>query len=95
MNIRETIESGINNKNLNMKYLKSISTKAIICYILLSTVVSCGVKNEDVNQPVEIKPINNYLPDIAVVQYDGCEYIYTFRHLAHKGNCKNPIHDCR
>ena len=27
-----------------------------------------------------------------VVEVDECEYLVGFRHLAHKGDCSNPIH---
>lgn len=74
-----------------MKYLKSISKLAIICYILLST-VACT--NPDPKK--EYKPrVYDELEDYNIIEIDGCEYISRWRQMAHKGNCKNPIHDCR
>ena len=73
-----------------MKNLKSIPAKAIICYLLLYTVVSCDEpisKRDDIGQGFD------------VIEIDSCQYIYSTKgyggYLAHKGNCKNPIHDCR
>ena len=72
-----------------MKYLKSIPTKAIICYLLLSTVACATEQNEiDTNR------------GLKVIELDDCQYWYRegllgYSYLAHKGNCKNPIHDCR
>jgi hypothetical protein len=35
---------------------------------------------------------------MKTVEHDGCEYVkrvdYNRGFMAHKGNCKNPIHDC-
>lgn len=70
-----------------MKHLKSISTKAIICYLLLST-VGCIEADGETN-----KGINYHIETI-----EDCEYIIFhggYQNAAHKGNCKNPIHDCR
>lgn len=36
---------------------------------------------------------------IEIVVIDSCEYLYSFNYhatwMAHKGNCKNPIHLCK
>ena len=36
---------------------------------------------------------------VEIMMFDGCEYVYVeiYRKLglAHKGNCKNPIHQCK
>ena len=75
-----------------MKYLKSMTAKATICYLLLSTVVSCGNNNETKEwSPVTYADVEDY----NIIEIDGCEYISRWRQMAHKGNCKNPIHDCR
>jgi len=88
-----------NSKKVNMKYLKSRLPIAIICYLLLSTVVSC---EEHTRQTVPYKQTqykNPYGNTITEFQYDGCEYLHSVSgykgFLSHKGNCKNPIHDCR
>jgi len=37
--------------------------------------------------------------DFATIVIEDCEYMYhqsvSYRGLVHKGNCKNPIHNCR
>ncbi len=42
-------------------------------------------------------PIGNRV--IESIEFDGCEYIYLRRlgsvSITHKGNCKNPIHNCK
>ena len=29
---------------------------------------------------------------LQVYKIDGCEYLFAYSRLAHKGNCTNPIH---
>ncbi len=41
---------------------------------------------------------NGYADRTLTIKYDNCEYVLLYykgieRGLAHKGNCKNPIHD--
>lgn len=84
-----------NNKISKMKYLKSVTTRAIICYLLLSTVISCTEGNHMKSTSPE-----RFKSKYKVVTVDKCEYIqyassFGFVEVTHKGDCKNPIHDCR
>jgi len=45
-------------------------------------------------------PESSGFKNYTFVEIDGCEYIawtvsYEYLNITHKGNCKNPIHDCK
>ena len=71
----------------------SIATKnisgviiSIICVLICVLVVVAGCSS----QVVEIKSALNYYYEVRVI--DGCQYVFSDRGLAHKGNCTNSIH---
>lgn len=38
---------------------------------------------------------NGHIYSFDVIEIDGCEYLVSSSKFTHKGNCKNPIHNCR
>lgn len=78
--------------------------------ILLFTLCSCDSElrkndssSKDVNS-IESKIINIPEHELTVVLFEECEYIIfkeekdsntSYGFMAHKGNCKNPIHNCK
>lgn len=60
-----------------------------ICTLLSAFLLSCdgGTKRQGTKS------------DFATIVIEDCEYMYhqsvSYRGLVHKGNCKNPIHNCR
>ena len=67
-----------------MKNLKTVLVKGII-YSLVLTTVSCFPSDGTASDQ------RGY----TIITIDKCEYIDMSHRLAHKGNCKNPIHECR
>ena len=66
---------------MNMKNLIKYGFIAVVSCFLLS----CG------SMPNKTAEENRELNTIV---FEGCEYVYYFDKMAHKGNCKNPIHKC-
>ena len=65
--------------------------KLLLLFGLVIVTSSCKENND----PVILSDGDNYEYSVEVIE--GCEYIYrisgTYRgFMAHKGNCKNPIH---
>ncbi len=66
--------------------------------VLLISVTGCGKQKAEIEKeevPVEDK--NKFIPKYRIVEIEGCEYFsfissHGFKHITHKGNCKNPIH---
>jgi len=46
---------------------------------------------EDTNSRTRGERFNK--TDFFIIELDGCEYITGYRNMAHKGDCKNPIHE--
>ena len=71
-----------------MKNLKTLKSLFILCLVI------CFLSSCDITKPPKSETeYSNY----DLIEMDGCEY-YRATHgkqLAHKGNCKNQIHNCR
>lgn len=66
---------------MNMKNLIKYGFIAVVsCFLLSCEQPKQETKHEEINRIAE------------VVEFDGCEYVLGWRTMAHKGNCKNPIH---
>ena len=65
--------------------------KNLIKYGFIAVVIcfcSCGKS--------DFKTENNgSMYSFNTIEVDGCEYLVSSSKFAHKGNCKNPIHNCR
>ena len=48
---------------------------------------------ESITEKEEV-PVRELHPH-NIMMYEGCEYIIYYNQGMHKGNCKNPIHNCR
>ena len=81
-----------------MKINKFFTTKAIICYLLLST-VACATKEGNTDQQVDANTSNVPYKGIVVIKVKDCEYVLWENgygsDMEHYEGCKNPIHDCR
>lgn len=60
-----------------------------IFYFCLLIFIACNKSNTSVKDPIQF----NY----EIIKIDGCEYFQFkaaqgYKHIAHKGDCKNPIH---
>tara|TARA_R110000796_G_C14287543_1_gene403536 strand:- start:295 stop:501 length:207 start_codon:yes stop_codon:yes gene_type:complete len=56
----------------------------VICFLL-----SCKENKESRKESIDISD------KLRIGVFDGCEYVFCYDKMAHKGNCKNPIHNCR
>lgn len=65
--------------------------KLTLLFLISLCVFSCV--DEDKELPI-ISDANSSVQGVKVRQfiYEDCEYIYIYRKMAHKGNCKNIIH---
>ena len=80
---------------------------SIIYVILIVSAISIGCEQPILNEQTTLKPpdqleihtIEHH--NIEILEIDGCEYIIykekdgtnlAYGYMAHKGNCKNPIH---
>lgn len=70
----------------------------------------CACETQTKEQEISVKEISTEqlineidFHDLKILEIDKCEYIFYkkspstnrgFGFMAHKGNCKNPIHDC-
>jgi len=78
--------------------------------LILIAFVSCDLQesqkenpntdNSTIEQEIKNIPENK----VTVIVYDGCEYIIykedkdansSYGFMSHKGNCSNPIHQCK
>lgn len=56
---------------------------------------------EDMTEKPSLPVMNNQadIVNAKIVVIDGCQYIqyhgYRFPAITHKGNCNNPIHNCK
>ncbi len=85
---------------------KQISIVLLVITAVLLLLTSCETKtSEKVEEKIEILPahlINRIdVNELEILEIDNCEYIFYkkspnrnmgFGFMAHKGNCKNPIH---
>lgn len=78
--------------------------------VILFVITSCNIQNSDnANHTFEKGSIEEVIQDtpehkMTVIFYDGCEYILykedkdsnsSYGFMSHKGNCSNPIHQCK
>ena len=74
-----------------MNRLKLNNVMSKVCfYILLVAFTSCTTEVVVTEQEKQKEKEKEY----EVIMLDGCEYYKGWRKMAHKGNCKNPIHKC-
>ncbi len=78
--------------------------------LILTVLVSCNLQDDktengnseksSIEQEIKNIPENK----LSVIVYDGCEYIInkedkdansSYGFMTHKGNCSNPIHQCK
>jgi len=76
----------------------------LIYFTFLLTGCEQPTKNEEdtpIEHDVEVTIHSIKKGDVEIISIDGCEYIVykeaeganqTYGYMAHKGNCKNPIH---
>lgn len=78
--------------------------------LVLIVIASCNLQdditeiNSSEKSSIEQKIKNIPENKASVIVYDGCEYIIykedkdsnsSYGFMAHKGNCSNPIHQCK
>lgn len=78
--------------------------------LLFGLFVSCNLQGDKTeienSEKSSIKQEIKNIPEnkMSVIVYDGCEYIIykedkdansSYGFMAHKGNCSNPIHQCK
>ncbi len=71
-----------------MRNLIKLKSLFILCLVICFS--SCGERTKATK-------LNTEYSSYDLIELDGCEY-YRAKHgkqLAHKGNCNNPIHNCR
>lgn len=73
--------------------------KASILLLLLLAIgfMGCGKQQSEEKEEVPVASQNKAIPKYIIVEIEGCEYFsfissHNFKHITHKGNCKNPIH---
>lgn len=78
--------------------------------LVLTVLASCNLQDDktenenseksSIEQEIKNLPVNK----MSVIVHDGCEYIIykevqdansSYGFMAHKGNCLNPIHQCK
>jgi hypothetical protein len=70
------------------------NTRFVLAMLLILSIVITGFYLSF--RGVNIAPDNGSVPSLSVIEYDGCEYLYSRIYgvngesslLAHKGNCK-------
>lgn len=78
--------------------------------LVLIVIASCNLQdditeiNSSEKSSIEQKIKNIPENKVSLIVYDGCEYIIykedkdsnsSYGFMAHKGNCSNPIHQCK
>lgn len=75
--------------------------KKLIFALLIIFITSCGNGTSTNPQPtVRVTTENDYTKTLQIYKIDGCEYVaYCLSCdnavLTHKGDCSNPIHQCK
>lgn len=68
--------------------------KLVVLFAIAFMTASC---NMEPPKQLITKRVSDGL--FAIVEIDSCEYVLSHVHygnsITHKGNCKNPIHDCK
>lgn len=73
--------------------------KKILILLLMIGLSSCEPTIIDTSVAEDATPVINF----KTIKVEGCDYLYSYKDgpyvgrgfLAHKGNCKNPIHECK
>lgn len=66
-----------------MKRFKTF--KSYTLYTLLVAFLFCGCGDFEKRQTIK------QVESMQIVEFDGCEYVFAYRRIAHKGNCKYCI----
>jgi uncharacterized protein YcfL len=86
--------------------MKKVGTVILILLFLASCNSQENKKDNKTFQELTVEQQIKNFPEhkLSVIVYDGCEYIIykeekdensSFGFMAHKGNCSNPIHQCK
>lgn len=86
--------------------MKKFASTILVLIVLASCNLQDGkteIKKPEKNS-IEYEIKNLPENKVSVIVYDGCEYIIykedkdansSYGFMAHKGNCSNPIHQCK
>lgn len=72
---------------------------SFLTLLILLSAMSCEYQNS--KEHIILGKKTNFRIDgsaISEFKYENCDYIYTsqaYSSITHKGNCTNPIHDCK
>lgn len=76
--------------------------KKLLTAIIVLSIVSCNnnLSNQEKSNKLIIDTgveVNGYV--ISIIKFDGCQYLVSgigySQMMTHKGNCNNPIHNCK